>query len=128
VSPSSEYHSPLEGEDSASDHLDNTEDSNELPKQERDEEGADVDRNESIAASGTASLSTAISTTVHDAPAWRIEFNRNTTPILNINLVHKLTSQGRIVLAFSMDGEYLATASYSGKVSIFHSKTGKRIR
>jgi len=124
----SSYHSPLEGEDSASDHLVNTEDSNELPKQERDQEGADVDRNESIAASGTASLPTGIFTDEHDAPAWHVEFNRNTTPIPNLNLMHKLTLQRGINLAFSMDGEYLATASYSGKVSIFHSKTGKRIR
>jgi len=127
----SSYHSPLEGEDAASDQLDNTEDSNELPKQERDQEGADVDRNESmvlaIAANG-ASLSTAISTNLHDVLAWRIEFNRNTTPVLNLNLVHKLILQRGISLAFSMDGEYLATASSSGKVSIFHSKTGKRIR
>ena len=107
VSPSSEYHSPLEGEDAASDQLDNTEDSKEVLKQERDQDGADVDRNESIAASGTASLSTANSTNNHDsdAPAWRVEFNRNTTPMLNLNLMHKLTSQGGIVLAFSMDGE-----------------------
>jgi len=124
----SSYHSPLEAEDAASDQLVNTEDSNELPKQERDQEGADVDRNEGIAASGTASLSTAISTNEHDAPAWLVEFNRNTTPVLNLNLVHKLTVQGGISLAFSMDGEYLATASSFGKVSIFHSKTGKRIR
>jgi len=121
----SSYHTPLEGEDATSDQLDDTEDSNELPKQERDQEGADVDRNESIAASGTASP---ISTNEHDVPAWHVEFNRNTTPILNINLMHKLTPQGRINLAFSMDGEYLATASSFGKVSIFHSKTGKRIR
>jgi len=116
----------LEGEDSASDQLDNTEYLNELPKQKKDQDGADVDWNEGIAASGTASLSTTISTNEHDTPAWHVGFNRNTTPILNINLMHKL--QGRIKLAFSMDGEYLATASSSGKVSIFHSKTGKRIR
>jgi WD40 repeat protein len=54
----------------------------------------------------------------------------NTTAALELNLVHKLTRNGRTYccLAFSGDGKYLATASRSCVVSIFDSKTGKRIR
>ena len=53
--------------------------------------------------------------------AWDVEYNSNSTATLNMNLMHKLT------VAFSMDGRYLATASGSGIVTIFDTRTGKRI-
>jgi len=82
-------------------------------------------------APGTSSLpSQANLSTANEAgnSAWDVELNSNLTAALNLNLVHKLTVTGENTLAFSMDGKYLATASSSGMVSIFDTRTGKRIR
>ena len=59
---------------------------------------------------------------------WDIESNHDTTAALHLNLVQKWTQKGRIYLTFSMDGKYLATASSLGILSIYDSKTRKRIR
>jgi len=62
-----------------------------------------------------------------DSGWYVFQFNGNTKAALNLNLVHKLTQEGRIRVAFSMDGKYLAAASSSGIVSIFDLKSGKKI-
>jgi len=60
--------------------------------------------------------------------AWDVEPNPSSTATLNLNLVHKLTIKGMKRVTFSMDGKHLAAASSLGVVSIFDTRTGKRIR
>jgi len=77
---------------------------------------------------GIASLSITDSPSKPQYSAWDVQFNGDTKTALNLNLVHKLTQKGTTYLSFNMDGKYLATASVLGIVSVFDSKTGKRIR
>jgi len=143
VSSTSEYHSSFEEEDAAIDRLHNLENVKEVGhlEGERDQGGGDVgERDEpyhneiTMGLTGIVSLfpeSNSTSTNKPGYSAWGVEFNSDTshtTATLNLNLVQKLPQKGRTYLTFSMDGKYLATASGLGIVSIFDSKTGKRIR
>jgi len=82
--------------------------------------------NVASAITGTSLQAIATPANKPEFSAWNVVFNDNTTVALNLNLVHKLTQEGRTRLAFSMDGKYLAAAGL-GIVSIFDSKTGERI-
>jgi len=135
VSSSSEYRdSSFEG--AATDRLYDPESAKEVGQfeGERVQEGGDDPDNQITVeptVTGIVSLSPESNSTSTNKPgysAWDIEFSSNTTAALNLNLVHKLTRKGRAYVTFSMDGKYLATASTFGVVSIFDSKTGKRIR
>ena len=134
VSSSSEYHSSLEEEDSSTDRLQNPE--NEIGHFEGEifQEGGDGPDNQITVeptVTGSLSLSPESNSTSTNKPgysAWDVESSSNMTAALKLNLVHKLTQKGRTFVTFSMDGKYLATASSLGIVSIFDSKTGKRIR
>ena len=103
---------------------------------ERIQESGDGPCNEIIveptpSVSGIVSLSPESNSASTNKPAyceWDVEYNSDTTASLKLNLVHKLTQKGRTYVTFSGDGKYLATASSLGIVSIFDSKTGKRIR
>jgi len=120
VSSSGEYYSPLDGEDAA---LHNPEILKGVGYLEG--EGNQEDDENEIDSAPITGLGTASHATGH----WAGEFNSNSsTTTLNLNLVHKLTLEGRIRVAFSVDGKHLATASSLGIVSIFDLKTGKRIR
>ena len=137
VSSTSEYHTSFEEEDAATDRLHNPENA-ELADQlegERNQEGGgggdEPYQNETSEApiiTGIVSLSNSTSTNKPEYSPWEIELNNDTTAALLLNLVKKWTEKGMTHLTFSMDGKYLATASSSGVVSIFDSKTGKRIR
>ena len=135
VSSSSEYHPSFEDEDAATDRLNDPESAKKVGqfKGERDEEGGDGPDNQITVeptVTGIVSLSPESNSTSTNNPgysAWDVEFSSNTTAALNLILVHKLTQKGSFV-TFSTDGKYLATASILGIVSIFDSKTGKRIR
>ena len=59
--------------------------------------------------------------------AWDVKLLSDSTNSA-LKLVHKLTQEGGTYVSFSTDGKYLATASSLGIVTIFASKTGKRIR
>jgi len=136
VSSSSEYHSSFEEEDFASDRGHNPENA-EVVEGKRSGDVGERDgsyqneTNEGLAVTtGIVSLSfesNSTSTNKSGYSPWDIELNSDTTPALNLNLVQKWTQKGRTYLTFSMDGKYLATASDLG-ISIFDSKTGKRIR
>ena len=141
VSSSSESHSSFEEEDDATAQLRSPENAEVVGhlEGERNQGGGDVGgRDESYqnelrtepTGTGIVSLppeSNSNSTNKPAFSAWDVEFNSDTTATLNLNLVQKLTQKGRSYLTFSMDGKYLATASSLGIVSIFDSKTGKRI-
>ena len=133
VSSSSEYHSSFEDEDAATDRLNDPENVEEVGQfeGERKQDGGDGPDNQITTITGIVSLSPESNSNSTNEPGystWDVEFSSNTTAALNLNLVHKLTQKGITYVAFSMDGKYLATASTSGIVSIFDSKTGKRIR
>ena len=133
-SSSCEYYSTHDGEDAASDSLHSLDNAEEIGHQgkERSQECTDAGGNEITeerTVTGSVSLSLESSATSTNKPrysAWDVEFNNN-TKALNLNLVHKMTQNGKTCATFSMDGKYLATASNLGIVSIFDSKTGKRI-
>jgi len=137
VSSSNRYHSSFEEEDDV-DLLQNPENAKEIGhfEGERIQEGDDGACNEIIVeptptVSGIVSLSPESNSTSTNKPAhsaWDVEFNTDTTASMKLNLLHKLTQKGRTYVTFSADGKYLATASSLGIVSIFYSKTGKRIR
>jgi len=140
VHPSSEYHSPYDEEDTYRLHYPENgevvghfeEESNQRdggggggdePFQNEISEGPNV--------TGVVSPSPESNSTSTNTPGyspWDIELNNDTTAALHLDLVQKWTQKGRIYLTFSMDGKYLATASDLGIVSIYDSKTGKRIR
>jgi len=123
VSPapsSSEYCTIFEGEDAAFDNA------KEIGPSRVEGERGQEDRNVAPAITGTSLQVTVTPANKLGYPPWDVEYNSNTTAALNLNLVHKLTQEGRTNVTFSMDGKYLATASSSGIVSIFDSKTGER--
>ena len=120
VSSSSEYCTIFEGEDAAPD---NAKEIGHI-KGERNQEGAQNDINVAPAITGTPLQATV--TPANEYLVWDLEYNSNTTASLNLNLVHKLTQEGITNVTFSMDGKYLATASSSGILSIFDSKTRER--
>jgi WD40 repeat protein len=122
-SSSSEYYPCLEGEDTVPDRLDVPEDSRETGQIEadRNEEDGDVRERDGIELN-------ALPTNKPVHSPWDVEFNNDTKIGLHLDLVHKLPQEGVGFVAFSMDGKYLATASSLGIVTIFDSKTGKRIR
>ena len=122
VSPapsSSEYCTIFEGEDAASDNA------KEIGPSRVEGERGQEDINVAPAVTGTSLHATVTPANKPGYPAWDLEYS-NTTAALKLNLVHELTQEGRTNVTFSMDGKYLATASSSGIVSIFDSKTGKR--
>jgi len=135
ISSSSEYHPSFEPEDAVTDRLHNPENAEVVGhlEEESDQESGGGDENEigeSPTVTGILSPSPE-STTFTNKPGyspWDIEFNSDTTAALHLNLVQKWTQKGRTCLTFSMDGKYLAAASSLGIVSIYDSKTGKRIR
>jgi len=118
VSSSSEYCTVFEGEDAAS--------HNEEEIGHIEGERSQEDINVALAITGTSLQATVTSADKPGYPAWNV-YNSNTVASLNLNLVHKLSLEGRTKVAFSMDGKYLATASSLGIVSIFDSKTGEII-
>ena len=119
VSSSSEYYSEssFDGEDAASDNAKETGHFEGEINQE--------DAQNEINAAPSTPLQAIV--TLANNPGYSIEFNSNTTAALNLNMVHNLTQEEGNRVTFSMDGKYLATASTSGVVSIFVSKTGERI-
>ena len=135
ISSSSEYHSSFEEEDATTDQLQNPENLKEIghfeaERAQEDTNGCDNEIAMEPTVTEIVSLSPESNPTSTNKPGysvWDVEFN-STTAALKLNLVHKLTRKRRNYVAFSMDGKYLATASNSGIVSIFDSKTGKRIR
>jgi len=115
VSSSSEYCTVFEGEDAAS--------HNEEEIGHIEGERSQEDINVVPAITGT---SLQANVTPANEPEYHVAYDSNRTAALKLNLVHKLTQEGRTRVTFSMDGKYLATASCSGIVSIFDSKTGER--
>jgi len=121
ISPVSSSIEPFHGDDATSENA-----------KEVDHEGeGGQKRTNVVPITGTAPLSLQATPNVTPANeleyAWDVEYNNDTTASLNLNLVHKLSLEGRTRVTFSMDGKYLATASSLGRVSIFDSKTGERI-
>jgi len=138
VSSISEYHTSFEEEDAATDRLHNPENA-EVVEGERNQGGGggggdepyQNEISEAPTVTGIVSPSPESNSTSTNEPEyspWDIELNSDTTAALNLNLVQKWTQKGRTYLTFSKDGKYLAAASSLGFVSIFDSKTGKRIR
>ena len=141
VSSTSECHSSSEEEDAVTDQLHNPENAEVVDhlEGERNQGGGGVGgsdqpyQNEIRAPTVTGIVSpfpesNLNSTNKPGYSPWDVEFNSDTTATLNLNLVQKLTQKGKTYLTFSIDGKYLATASSLGIISIFDSKTGKRIR
>jgi len=122
VTSSSEYCTVFEGEDAAS-H--NEEEIGHI-EGERNQEGAQNDINAAPTITGNSLQATVTPADKPGYPPWDVEYNSNTTASLNLNLMHKLTQEGMTSVTFSLDGKYLATASSSGILSIFDSKTGER--
>jgi len=120
-------------EDAASDRLHDPE-NDKVTVHLDGESNQESGQNETLVAptiTGAASLSLQANVAPVNEPgysAWVVEFSGDTTAALNLNLVYKLIQKWRTRVTFSMDGKYLASASSSGVVSIFDSKTGKRIR
>jgi len=134
ISPvsSSGYHSIFDGEDAAFNHLHNPKNAKENGHLVGDSSQEGCENKINIAPTITTSLSLQVPRVIPaNKPgysAWDVGFIGNSAATLKLNLVHKLTLEGRIRVAFSVDGKHLATASSLGIVSIFDSRTGKRIR
>jgi len=138
ASSSSAYNSCFDGEDEASDRLPNQENAKEIAHLEGEgsREGDNLGesdgpyQNEIYVAPRTSSLPPQVDASVSPAnEPGDVESNSNSTTALNLNLVHKLTlEKGGKMVAFSVDGKYLAVASSSGTVSIFDTRNWKRTR
>jgi len=138
-----EYNSPYEEEDTVTDRLNNLENVEVVGHLEGESNQGDNggggggdepfqnEISEGPSVTGILSPSPESNSTSTNKPGyspWDIELYHDTTAALHLYLVQKWTQKGRIYLTFSMDGKYLATASDLGIVSIYDSKTGKRIR
>jgi hypothetical protein len=136
VVSSSEYDSCLEEDDGASERLDDPGSSKEvsLIEGDKNQEGNpnEIGTEPTIIGTETLSLELNVTATTNEPrhSVWDIEINSDTMAAVNLTLVHKLKQERGIVLAFSMDGKYLATASSNGSgiVSIFDPIMGERIR
>jgi len=135
VASSSAYNACFDGEDASSDRLPNQENVKEIAHLEGEgsQEGDNLGesdgphQNEIYVAPRTLSLPHRVVVPPANEPG-DVGSNSNSTAAMNLNLMHKLTLEGEKLVAFSMDGKYLAVASSSGVVSIFDTRIWKRIR